>query len=210
MPTERSIVLFQKKELCLLCSSCQFSSDLSIALSLTVLQILTDFRQTGTCGDQLTNDDVLLQAGQRVDLALDGSFGQHAGGLLEGCSGQEGVVCQSSLGDAQQHLLVLDQLQALFTSVDALLQIGVDALHFQTACQCTADQVGRTGISHAHLAAHLTDDDFDMLIVDLNALQTVDLLNFVDQVVLDILQTLDRQNILRIQNTFTGDVNGME
>ena len=188
-----------------MCSSCQFSSDLSIALSLTVLQILTDFRQTGTCGDQLTNDDVLLQAGQRVDLALDGSFGQHAGGLLEGCSGQEGVVCQSSLGDAQQHLLVLNQLQALFTSVDALLQIGVDALHFQTACQCTADQVGRTGIRHAHLAAHLTDDDFDMLIVDLNALQTVDLLNFVDQVVLDILQTLDCQNILRIQNTFTGD-----
>ena len=106
MPTERSIVLFQKKELCLLYSSCLFGSDLSIALSLTVLQILTDFRQTSTCGDQLTNDDVLLQAGQRVDLALDGSFGQHAGGLLEGCSGQEGVVCQSSLGDAQQHLLV--------------------------------------------------------------------------------------------------------
>ena len=73
MPTERSIVLFQKKELCLLYSSCLFGSDLSIALSLTVLQILTDFRQTSTCGDQLTNDDVLLQAGQRVDLALDGS-----------------------------------------------------------------------------------------------------------------------------------------
>ena len=53
MPTERSIVLFQKKELCLLYSSCLFGSDLSIALSLTVLQILTDFRQTGTCGDQL-------------------------------------------------------------------------------------------------------------------------------------------------------------
>ena len=46
MPTERSIVLFQKKELCLLYSSCLFGSDLSIALSLTVLQILTDFRQT--------------------------------------------------------------------------------------------------------------------------------------------------------------------
>ena len=39
------------------------------ALSLTVLQILTHLRQTGTGGDQLTDDDVLLQTGQRIDLA---------------------------------------------------------------------------------------------------------------------------------------------
>jgi len=44
-----------------------------------------------------------------------------------------------------------------------------------------------------------------MLIVDLNALQTVDLLDLVDQVVLHILQTLDGQDILRVQHTFAGD-----
>ena len=44
-----------------------------------------------------------------------------------------------------------------------------------------------------------------MLIVDLNALQTVDLLDFADQVVLHIAQTLDGQDILGIQNTFAGD-----
>ena len=89
LPTERSVLYTFRKELCLLCSSCLFGSDLSVALSLTVLQILTDFRQTGTCGDQLTDNDVLLQAGQRIDLALDGGFRQHAGGLLEGCGRQE-------------------------------------------------------------------------------------------------------------------------
>ena len=65
----------------LLCGGSQFGSDLSVALSLTVLQILTDFRQTGTGGDQLTDDDVLLQTGQRVNLALDGGFGQNASGF---------------------------------------------------------------------------------------------------------------------------------
>ena len=44
-----------------------------------------------------------------------------------------------------------------------------------------------------------------MLIVDLNALQTVDLLDLADQVVLHIAQTLDGQDILGIQNTFAGD-----
>ena len=57
-----------------LCSGGQLGSHLCITLCLTVLQILTDFRQTGTGGDQLTDDDVLLQTGQRVDLALDGSL----------------------------------------------------------------------------------------------------------------------------------------
>ena len=54
----------------LLCGGSQLGCDLGIALSLTVLQILTHLRQTGTGGDQLTDDDVLLQTGQRVDLAL--------------------------------------------------------------------------------------------------------------------------------------------
>ena len=49
-----------------LCSGGQLGSHLCITLCLTVLQILTDFRQTGTGGDQLTDDDVLLQTGQRV------------------------------------------------------------------------------------------------------------------------------------------------
>ena len=44
-----------------------------------------------------------------------------------------------------------------------------------------------------------------MLIVDLNALQTVDLLDLADQVVLHIAQALDRQDILGIEHALTGD-----
>ena len=59
--------------------------------------------QTGTCRNQLTNQYVLLQTGQRVNLALDCSIGQDTGGLLEGCSRQEGIGSQCSLGDTHEH-----------------------------------------------------------------------------------------------------------
>ena len=79
----------------LLRSSYLLSGDLGVTLCLTAGQILTHLRETGTCGDELTDDDILLQTGQRIDLALDGGLGQHAGGLLEGGGRQEGLVCQS-------------------------------------------------------------------------------------------------------------------
>src|SRR4051812_16599479 len=40
--------------------------------------------QPGTGRDELTDDDVLLEAQQRVALAVDGGVGEHPGGLLEG------------------------------------------------------------------------------------------------------------------------------
>ena len=38
--------------------------------------------QAGASGDLLADDDIFLQAQQRVGLAFYGRFGQHAGGLL--------------------------------------------------------------------------------------------------------------------------------
>ena len=42
-----------------------------VAGDLGLDELLLDLRQTSAGGDELTDDDVLLQAGQRVDLALD-------------------------------------------------------------------------------------------------------------------------------------------
>ena len=82
-----------------------------VAGDLGLDELLLDLRQTSTGGDELTDDDVLLQAGQRVDLALDSGLGQDTGGLLEGRSGQEGVGSQAGLGDAKQDLAGLNELQ---------------------------------------------------------------------------------------------------
>ena len=40
--------------------------------------------QAGACGDQLTDQHVLLQTNQVVNLALDSGIGQNLGGFLEG------------------------------------------------------------------------------------------------------------------------------
>ena len=45
---------------------------------------------TGTGRDRFTDDNVLFQAYQMVNLTLDSSVGQDLGGLLEGCGGQTG------------------------------------------------------------------------------------------------------------------------
>ena len=83
------------------------SAAFGIADFLGASQLFFNLRQTGSGGDQLTDDDVLFQTGQRVNLALDGGFGQNAGGFLEGCSGQEAVGCQAGLGDTKQDLTCL-------------------------------------------------------------------------------------------------------
>ena len=47
------------------------------------------------------------------------------------------------------------------------------------------------------LLQHLADDDFDVLVVDRNALQAVDLLDLVDEIVGQRLDTEDGENVLR-------------
>ena len=50
-------------------------------------------------------------------------------------------------------------------------------------------------------AHHLTNDDFDVLIIDVDTLQTIDLLNFVHKVSLQFFFTENGQNIMRITRT---------
>ena len=55
----------------ILCGYLAGRSSLSgIAGDLRLHKLLLDLRQTSAGGDELTDDDILLQAGQRVNLAL--------------------------------------------------------------------------------------------------------------------------------------------
>jgi len=66
--------------------------------------------RAGRCGsapcrcrrDEAADDDVLLEAAQGVDRAVDGGLGEHAGGLLEARRRDEAVGGERRLGDAQQ------------------------------------------------------------------------------------------------------------
>ncbi len=57
-------------------------------------------------------------------------------------------------------------------------------------------------LEHAHLLEHLSDDHANVLVVDLHALQAVNLLHFVEQIFLDRSRSLDAQNVVRIHRTF--------
>src|SRR5580693_2980390 len=52
--------------------------------------------------DEASDDDVLFQAAQVIDLAVDAGFGKHARGLLERRRRDERVGGERRLGDAQQ------------------------------------------------------------------------------------------------------------
>ena len=69
--------------------------------------------EAGAGRDQVTHDDVFLEAAQVVDLAERGGFGEHPGGVLEGRGGDERVGLQRGLGDAEQDRLAFGRLAAL-------------------------------------------------------------------------------------------------
>src|SRR5580704_1748822 len=59
--------------------------------------------RAGAGRDQPTYDDVLLETVERIGLAVDRSFGEHAGRLLERSRGDERARLQRGLGDAKQY-----------------------------------------------------------------------------------------------------------
>src|SRR5215475_4859013 len=57
----------------------------------------------GSGRDQPPDDDVLLKAVQRIDLAVDRRLGENPGGLLERCRRNERAGLERGLGDAEEH-----------------------------------------------------------------------------------------------------------
>src|SRR6266851_5339795 len=157
-------------------------------------------RGAGARRDQPADDDVLLQAFQRIDLAVDGRFGEHAGGLLERGRREEGAGLQARLGDAEQNRRSRGGLLAL------LLCLDVELVELDLVDLLARDHVGLALIGDLHLLQHLTDNHLDVLVVDEHALQPVDLLDFVDQIGSEFLDALDRQNVVRRRIAFDDEV----
>src|SRR5438552_8970117 len=148
-------------------------------------------RGAGAGRDQPADNDVLLEAFQRVHLAVDGGFGEHAGGLLERGRREERAGLQARLGNAERHRRSCDGFLARF------LGLGVDLVELDLVDLFARDHVGIALVGDLHLLQHLTDNHFDVLVVDQHALQPVDLLDFVDQIGSEFLDALNRQNVVR-------------
>ena len=69
--------------------------------------------EAGTSGDEVTQDDVFLEAFQHIDLAQGGSLGEDAGGVLEGSGRDEGIGLEGGLGDALENGLAVGRAAML-------------------------------------------------------------------------------------------------
>src|SRR5450830_1908452 len=148
--------------------------------------------QARTARNQTADDDVLFQAAQTIALAHDRRFGQHAGGFLERCGRDEGIGRQRCLGNTQQDVLVGRRNLVLRRHAIVLVQ------QFRTLYLLANDVVGVAGIDDLNTAQHLTHDYFDVLVIDLHALQTVHVLDFVNDVTCQCFDTQQTQDVLRI------------
>ena len=105
-------------------------------------------------------------------------------------------VSSDGLGDAEQHRLGFGGLAALLHDAIVLVLEGepVDLVAPEER------RVARIG--DLHLAQHLADDDLDVLVVDLHALEAVNFLHFVDQVLLQRLRPEDIEDVVRRHRAF--------
>ena len=65
------------------------------------------YRQTRTCRNKLTDNNIFFKTDERILLALDGSIRKNSGCLLEGCGRQEGVCSKSCLGNTKKNIFKL-------------------------------------------------------------------------------------------------------
>src|SRR5579859_341581 len=147
----------------------------------------------GAGRDEASDDDVLFQAAQVIDLAVDAGFGEHARGLLERRRRDERISRKRSFGDPEEQRTAGSRLAALRDHALVLFAEGeLVGLLFEQEPR----------IAHVfdlHPAHHLADNHFDVLVGDVDALQPVDFLDFVHQVSLQLFFAEDSENVVRVE-----------
>src|SRR6185312_6159158 len=98
---------------------------------------------------------------------------------------------QARFGDAEQHRVTSRRLLPL---VDRL---GIDLVEFRAVDLLALQELRLAGVVDLDLLQHLANDHLDVLVVDGDALQPVDLLDLVDQIGREFLDTLDGENVVR-------------
>ena len=143
------------------------------------------------CGNQTPDDHVFFQADQIVRTARNCGFRQNARRFLEGRRRNEGIRLQAGFRNAEQY-------RRRFGGTSAGRN-GLRVFFFQSRLvDLFALQQRRVArIGDLQFLEHLTRDDFDMLIVNLHALQTVNVLNFFHQIVRQLFNAHNAQNIVR-------------
>ena len=151
---------------------------------------------TGTCGNELADYDVLFKSDKRIYLVLDSRFGEHSCRLLEGSRRKEAVGCKSGFRDAEKRVLTDGRTTVVFHCLAVRLVEYREIDHF------ARQQIGVPSVLDFDLFKHLTDYDFDVLVVYLHALATVDGLYFLEDIRLNVSSALRAKNVVRVYRSF--------
>src|SRR5262249_657455 len=129
----------------------------------------------GAGWDNVTHDDVLLEAAQVIDPGARGGLGEHTCGILERGSAEEALGFDGGFGNTRQNWLRFGGFATHL--LDALIFF----LELEFVDLLTPKEGGIAGFSDAHLAEHLTDNDLDVFVVNGHTLKAVDFLHLVDE-----------------------------
>ena len=77
------------------------------------------------------------------------------------------------------------------------LLANIDLVHFQSIDLLTLQQLGFADIVDLNFLQHLANNHLDVLVVDIDALQAIDLLNFVHQIGGQFFDALDGEDVVR-------------
>src|SRR5438105_3680558 len=160
-------------------------------------------REPGARRNEPAHDHVFLQAAQVVDPPGDRRLGEHLGGLLERGGGDERLRRERRLGDAEQQRLAYRRLASrgrhsrILVVEHLLLHLLVD------------EEVGVAHLLDAHAAQHLPDDGLDVLVVDLHALEPVDLLHLVHHVARQLLLAEHFEDVVRVGGPVHERISGL-
>ena len=102
----------------------------------------------------------------------------------------DALVMPSSTGCAGRGLLALGD------------ELGVDLVELGLVHLFGVDHVGLAHVGDLDLLQHLTNDHLDVLVVDADALQPVDVLDLVHEIVRELLDALNRKDVVRRRVAF--------
>src|SRR5260370_31127409 len=149
--------------------------------------------ETRSSGNEAAHDDVFLKAAEIVYLAGDRCFREDAGSLLEARGGDERDALQRRLGDTKEQRASCWRA-ATVSDYTIVLFAEAELVHLLLEEEC-----GVANAFNFDPAHHLPGDGFDVLVVDVHALEAVNLLNGVYQVGLRELFSEDGQPVMQVQ-----------
>src|SRR6266404_3977781 len=144
----------------------------------------------------MSHDHVLLESTEKINLAERSGFREHSGCILERSRRDETICLQGCFRDPEKHGNRFCRFTTLFGDS------AIFFVEFKSVNLITPEQLGITRFGDFHLPQHLANNDLDMLIINLNALEPVHLLHLVYQVLLQVLRSADIQDFMRYNGTF--------